>query len=111
MGITKTTREKLEDAFFDMNFDDQGRLLESLHTLHRMKKRQPGDTPAAVGLRHMYRHGSVNCFFCGGLKGEAIPGQCPGKSGQPEQQRLGHEVIPINHPPDCICNLCITAGP
>lgn len=84
MGLTKTTREKLEDAFFDLSVVDQAGLLDSLNTLHRMKKRQPGETQA---VRRAHRFGaSTVCSVCGLDGDQAVPGKCPGRPGQPEQQ-------------------------
>lgn len=90
MAITKSAREKIEDAFFDMGFDDQGRLLESLHTLHRMKQRQPDQTQP---VRRSHRFGSSTvCSVCLLEGAQAIPGRCPGKMGAGQQEPLGIEA-------------------
>jgi hypothetical protein len=37
---------KIQDMFFDLSVENQERLLETLHMLHRLRKRQPDIEPA-----------------------------------------------------------------
>lgn len=47
----RTDAERIEDLFFDMNLAEQDKLLATLATLHRLKRRQASDKIGKPGPR------------------------------------------------------------